>query len=165
MRRVVLALVAGAVLLVLGVAQATATGTTYGFNLTGPNFAENSGNGDVIRVTGSGTFNPSMVTATGSGSFTHRHSDGALVAKGTWVATGFTGFTSYGGPSNGFQGGSVRIVVRLFPSGGGSVPGVAMTVTCHVGTVPGGAPEEGTMVDGLGFTESIGGFTLMHIVS
>ncbi len=162
MRRVVLALVAGAVLLVLGVAQATASGTTYGFNLTGPNFAE-AGNGDIIRVTGSGTFNPSMGTASGSGSFTHRTSSGALVAKGTWVATGFTDFDSYGGPSNGFQGGSVEIVVTLFPSGGGSVSGVPMTVTCHVGTVPPGAPEEGTMIDG--FTESIGGFTLMHIVS
>ena len=163
MRRVVLALLVGVVLLVLGVAQATASGTTYGFNLTGPNFAENPSNDDIIRVTGSGTFSPSGGWASASGSFTHRTSGGALVAKGTWVATGFTSFTSYGGPSNGFQGGSVRIVVTLFPSGGGSVPGVSMTVTCHVGTVPAGAPEEGTMVDG--FTESIGGFTLMHIVS
>ncbi len=163
MRRVVPALVAGAVLLVLGVAQATASGTTYAFNLTGPNLAENPSNEDIIRVTGSGTFNPSMGTASGSGSFTHRTGSGALVAKGTWVATGFTSFDSYGGPSNGFQGGEVRIVATLFPSGGGSVTGVPMTVTCHVGTVPAGAPEEGTMVDG--FTESIGGLTLMHIVS
>ena len=160
MRRVVPALLAGVVLLVLGVAQATASGPTYGFNLTGPNLAENPENGDIIRLTGSGTFNQ---TTSGSGSFTHRTSSGALVAKGTWLATGFTSFTSYGGPSNGFQGGSVRIVVTLFPSGGGSFPGVSMTVTCHVGTVPVGAPEEGTMIDG--FTESIGGLTLMHIVS
>ena len=163
MRRVVLALVTGAVLLVLGVAQATATGTTYGFNLIGPNLAENLGNGDVIRVTGSGEFNPSLRTASGSGSFTHRHGDGTLVAKGTWVATGFTGFDPYGGPTNGAQGGSVRIVVTLFPSGGGAVPSVPMVVTCHVGTVPGGAPEEGTQIGA--FTESIGGLTLMHIVS
>lgn len=163
MRRAVLVLVAGAVLLVLGVAQATASGTTYSFNLTGPNFAENPTNGDIIRVTGSGTFNPSMETASGSGSFTHRTSSGALVAKGTWVATDFTDFDPYGGPRNGTQGGSVEIVVTLFPNGGGSVSGVSMTVTCHVGTVPGGAPEEGTMIDG--FTESIGGLTVFHIVS
>lgn len=162
MRRFVLALVAAAVLLGLAVAPATASGTTYGFNLTGPNFAE-AGNGDIIRVTGSGTFNPWAETATGSGSFTHRTSTGALVAKGTWAATGFTSFDSYGGPSNGFQGGSVIIVVTLFPNGGSPVRGVSMTVTCHVGTIPGGAPEEGTMVDG--FTESIGGLTLMHINS
>ncbi len=163
MRRVVPVLLATAVLLVLAVSQATASGPTYGFNLTGPNFAENLSNDDVIRVTGSGTFSPSGGWASGSGSFTHRTGSGALVAKGTWAATGFTSFTSYGGPSNGFQGGSVRIVVTLFPNGGGAVTGVSMTVTCHVGTVPAGAPEEGTMVDG--FTESIGGLTLMHIVS
>ena len=163
MRRVVPALLAGVVLFVLGVAQATATGPTYGFNLIGPNLAENPGNEEIIRVTGSGTFSPSLGTASGSGSFTHRTNNGALVAKGTWVATGFTRFTSYGGPSNGFQGGVVSIVVTLFPSGGGSVPGVPMTVTCLVGNVPSGAPEEGTIVGG--FTESIGGFTLMHIVS
>lgn len=163
MRRVVPALLAGVVLLVFGVAQAGANGPTFGFNLTGPNLAENPGNEDIIRVTGSGTFNPSLATASGSGSFTHRDGDGDLVAKGTWVATGFTSFDSYGGPSNGFQGGSVEIVVTLFPNGGSPVTGVSMAVTCHVGTVPAGAPEEGTMVDG--FTESIGGLTLMHIVS
>ena len=116
----------------------------------------------MIRVTGSGTFNPSLVTASGSGSFTHRTSSGALVAKGTWVATGFTSFDPYGGPSDGFQGGVVSIVVTLFPSGGGSFTGVPMRVTCLV-NAPASHPEEGTTVGG--FTESVGGFTLMHIVS
>jgi hypothetical protein len=38
-----------------------------------------------------------------------------------------------------------------------------MTITCLVGLGPGQGFEEGTTVDGLGFTKPTGGQTLFHI--
>ncbi len=84
-----------------------------------------------------------------------------MFARGTWVATAFKGFTAFGGPNNGIQGGVLNITVTLFPGGGAPVTGVPMSVTCAVNAPPG--TEEGTTVDG--FTEKTGGLTLMHVVS
>ncbi len=145
----------------LAATVATASSTGFSFSLTGPNFAENPSTGDTIRVTGSGTFDPSAGTVTASGSFTHFLSDGSVFARGTWVATGFTSFTGFGGPNNGHQGGVLAITVTLFPDGGAPVTGVPMTITCVV-NAPAGT-EEGTTVDG--FTEKTGGLTLMHVTS
>ena len=156
-----------------------ASASTFSFNLTGPNFSEAESGpfaGDNIRLTGSGSFTCTLAGGSfpkgcsggsvvdGTGSFTHRHSDGALVAKGTWVAAGFVSFTSYGGPSNGFQGGLLKITVTLFPSGGGSVGPVEMWISCEI-NAPGGAPEEGARLPGAGFTEQISGLTLIHLNS
>jgi hypothetical protein len=52
--------------------------------------------GDWIRVRGRGTFDPAARTVGASGSFVHYSSDGALACRGTWKATGFTSFTSFG---------------------------------------------------------------------
>jgi len=142
---------------------ASATGTAYTFNLLGPNTAEApSGDfaGDTIRLTGSGSFDTAALTVEGSGSFRHIKADGSVFARGTWQATAFVSFTPYGGPSPGFQGGELAILVTLFPAGGAPVSGVPMTVLCDVGSPPPGV-HEGTTLDG--FTHKTGGLTLFHL--
>ncbi len=144
---------------------ASATGTAYTFNLIGPNTAEahaGTFDGDTIRLTGSGAFDTTAHTVVAGGSFTHIKADGSVFVRGTWRATAFTSFLSFGGPNNGQQGGELVIVVTLFPAGGSPVPGLTMIVTCEVGSPPADT-EEGTSVGD--FTEKIGGLTLMHLAS
>ena len=63
--------------------NAHATSSSYSFNLAGPNTAMAPNTipgtpiaaGDVLRLTGSGTFDASAGSATGGGSFTHYKTD------------------------------------------------------------------------------------------
>jgi len=158
-RRFALLIVIIAYPLAFAATTATASGTIYSFNLVGPNTATNGT--DTIRTTGSGSFNPDAATVSASGSFTHMLSNGSVFARGTWVATGFNSFTSFGGPNDGLQGGVLQITVTLFPNGGTPHTGVSMSITCVINS-PGGY-EEGTTVDG--FTEKTGGTTLIHVAS
>jgi len=141
---------------------ALAAATPNSFNLIKPNTATapfGTFMGDTIMVTGTGTFDTKTIVA--SGSFTHTHPNGAIVARGTWVATGFTSFNSFGGPNPGTQGGQLWFTATLFPAGGSPHPGILMSITCLVGLGPGHGFEEGTTVDG--FTDKTGGNTLFHI--
>jgi hypothetical protein len=144
---------------------ASAAGAPNSFTLSPPNTAMAPPGGplagDTIRVTGSGTFDASTKAITASGSFTHIHPTGTVVARGTWAATGFTSFHGFGGPSPGTQGGQLWFSAALFPDGGSPHTGVVMSITCLVGIGPGHGFEEGTTVDG--FTEHTGGLTLFHI--
>jgi hypothetical protein len=143
---------------------ASAAGTPNSFTLSPPNTAMAPAGpfiDDTIRVTGSGTFDTSTKAIAASGSFTHTHPTGTIVARGTWVATGFTSFRGFGGPSPGTQGGQLWFTATLFPDGGSPHTGIVMSITCLVGLGPGHGFEEGTTVDG--FTEHTGGLTLFHI--
>jgi hypothetical protein len=143
---------------------AFAAATPNSFTLSPPNTAMALSGpfaGDTIRVTGSGTFDTSTKAIAASGSFTHTHPTGTIVARGTWAATGFTTFHGFGGPSPGTQGGQLWFTATLFPDGGSPHTGIVMSVTCLVGVGPGHGFEEGTTVDG--FTEHTGGLTLFHI--
>jgi len=144
-------------------APAASASTAYSFNLHEPNTAVNPGNGDIIRVTGGGTFDTTADTVVASGSFTHTHPDGALVARGVWVATGFGSFDAFGGPSPGFQGGVLEITATLFPAGGAPVTGVPIKVTCLINAPDGFNGDEGTTVGA--FTEQTGGMTFFHLSS
>jgi len=142
---------------------AFAVATPNTFNLISPNTATAPSGlfaGDTIRVTGSGTFDTSTKAIVASGSFTHTHPDGTIVARGMWVATAFTSFTDFGGPNPGTQGGVLKLTAALFPDGGSPHFGVPMTITCLVGSPPSGL-EEGTTVGD--FINKTGGFTLFHI--
>jgi hypothetical protein len=130
------------------------------FNLVGPNTAE-APSGDIIRTTGSGSFDVAASTIVASGSFTHTNAAGSVVARGTWAATTFTSFVSFGGPNPGTQGGVLEFTATLFPVGGSSVTGVPVTVTCLVNKPGGFTEEEGTTVGA--FTEKTGGLTLFHL--
>ena len=151
------------------VAPAYASGSSWTFTLTGPNVALATATiggtpvvaGDTLRVTGAGTFDTTG-SASGGGSFTHMTASGSLVAKGTWTATGFVSFTSFGGPSPGFQGGILLLTVSITDANSGTTfSGLTMRIVCHVGTVPGGTPSEGTTILGL-FPSAVSGLTLFH---
>ena len=159
-----------AVVMMLGLTAGLATSvraqtaTAYSFNLITPNTAmAPSGDfaGDTIRVTGAGSFDTVAGTVVASGSFTHIKADGTVFARGTWVATDFVSFWSFGGPNGGTQGGVLEIKVTLMPAGGSPHTGIVMTVNCLVHKPAGFTGEEGTAVDG--FTERTGGETLFHI--
>ena len=143
---------------------AVASATPNSFNLITPNTATAPAGpftGDTIRVTGSGTFDTGAAAIVASGSFTHIHSNGTVAARGTWVATAFTRFSGFGGPTAGSQGGQLWFTATLFPEGGSPHTGMSMSITCLVGLGPGHGFEEGTTVDG--FTDKTGGATLFHI--
>lgn len=132
---------------------------TTSFNLIGPNTARNPSSGDIIRTTGSGSFDAAAGTIVASGSFTHTTASGTLVARGTWAATAFTKFMGFGGPNPGVQGGQLKFNATLFPDGGTPHTGVPVSVTCLVNAPTGFT--EGTTVDA--FTEKTGGKTLFHL--
>jgi len=141
------------------VPPATAQGAVYSFNLDPPNTAADE-SGNVIRVTGAGVFDTGgAVRATGS--FTIFNSAGAVTGRGTWRATDFVSFDSFGGPSPGFQGGVLEITVTLFPQGGSPITDVPMSITCLVNAPPGFTEDEGTTV--WDFMEKTGGTTLFHL--
>ena len=144
--------------------------TSFSFNLIRPNnsLAESTipgtpiAAGDVLSLTGSGSFDMLAGTASGGGSFTHHKPDGTVFARGTWVVTGFQSFSSYGGPNPGIQGGLLLLTVTI--SGPeATFTGLTLQVSCVV-NAPAGAPDEGTTLLGL-FSVPIGGTTLFHINS
>lgn len=145
-------------LLVLALAwPASASGMLYSFRLVKPNTAvippggasdEHHQPGDSIRVTGSGTFDLATGAVTGSGSFVHYDADGTVHLKGTWVATGLVGFTSFGGPTPGHQGGILQLTTLHYDQdgnpcdcmgSGGTTMILTSTVNASVGTVGGTA--------------------------
>ncbi len=148
---------------------ASATSTSYSFNLIAPNIANATATvpntpvkiGDTIRTTGAGVFDTSGTVA-GSGSITHFRADGTVFIRATWSATGFVSFTPYGGPSDGVQGGVLTIKVTV--TAPEATLKVIMQVSCLVNapqSVP-PVPGEGTTFPGL-FTEPISGQTLFHL--
>lgn len=132
------ALLAG---LVAAAPAAAAASTTYAFRMQGPNVAVATMThghheaGAMMRLTGSGTFDPVSGTVTGGGSFIHLNPDGTVHMRGTWRAVGISTFTAFGGPRNGLQGGvltldTVHVHADGSPCGDGVMP---MTMTSAVG--------------------------------
>jgi hypothetical protein len=124
-------------------------------------------NGDMVSVTGMGTFDIRSMTATGSGTFVHKMADGTVRASGTWVATKLLAFHSFGSgsvqglPSN-FQGGLALIQVTLKVHDT-PVFNAVLKVGCELGNPPDGWHEgiELTVQGaGINFNEKVSGFTL-----
>jgi len=128
------------------------------FNLISPNTATDPSTGDIIRTTGSGSFDVSASTIVASGSFTHTTAGGSVVARGTWAASAFTSFEGFGGPNPGTQGGVLTFSATLSPVGDSPV---LVTVTCLVNKPTGFTGKEGTTVGA--FTVKTGGATLFHL--
>jgi len=121
--------VAAVVLLALG-GTATAADVIYGFNLVGPQITASS-SGVSIELTGSGSFSTAG-TVVGGGSFAIRNAHGSVTSHGAWAATGFTGFTPFGGPNLGHLGGTLLITVTLFPQDGPPQTDLPMNITCEI---------------------------------
>ncbi len=146
------------------VSLAAVSGTSFGFNLVGPqSTTADSGPfaGDTLRTTGSGSFDTSTGSIVASGSFTHIKADGTVLAKGTWQATSFVSFTPFGGPNSGLQGGTLNFVATLFPNGGEPVTGLSVTVNCRINAPSSFTGHEGVMVGD--FTHVTRGATLFHV--
>src|SRR5712692_5823858 len=104
-------------------------------------------NGDVVTIIGTGTFDVVAKAATGGGTFVHKTSGGAVVASGTWAATGLLDFQSYGnavpqGLPPTFFGGRAGLTALLTPSANPSVhlPAI-LQVECELGNPPAGTAE------------------------
>jgi hypothetical protein len=87
--------------------------------------------GEALRITGSGTFNPVAGTITGGGAFTIYNAEelGGITARGSWVPTGVVSFTPDGGPNPGLQGGTLTFSAVFQFNLGFNVP-VVLTVIC-----------------------------------
>jgi hypothetical protein len=160
-----------ALLLLLAIApafltRASALATSHSFNLLGQNTAlapqgAPAFAGDTLIVTGSGAFDTSTTAITGGGSYQIVSSSGMIVDKGTYVIATFVGFTPYGGPSPGFQGGKLTVTVTATSSlTGATTANIPSTITCLVGSPPPGAMEG--ITSGV-FSQSVIGKTLFHI--
>ncbi len=131
-------------------------------------------NGETTTVVVTGVFDVAAKTASGSGTFMHRASDGTLLNSGTLTITGLTAFQFFGCgftpdgnqlPPN-FCGGRAILTMEAHPA---DAPGVnvdaILTVTCDLtggGSPPPGQPE-GITVDvpgHLNFNQSVSGNTL-----
>lgn len=122
-------------------------GDGFGGVLTEPDVAASS-NGDTVTVTATGSLDAAAKTAEGSGTFTHRAANGAVLATGDFVVAGLTAFQPYGCFDAGggllLCGGRTLLPVHItaHPTGGGTfhIDGV-LEITCVVGSPPPGARE------------------------
>lgn len=140
----------GALLSIPGAGPAAATPNnepaTYELHMEVPNVAQ-APNGDLVFVTGGGTFSVHPKSVTASGEFTHTDSAGNVLGGGTWTATSLLSFQPYGCgevlgdplPPN-FCGGKVKMRVVL-TAGGSQFEGV-LTVFCIVGPNPPNSHDE-----------------------
>ena len=103
-------------------------------------------NGDVLVLSGQGTFSLHPKAVTGGGAFTHRNSAGTVLGSGTWTATQLLSFNSYGsGSAQGLppqlEGGQALILVHLAPQSGGSGFDAVLQIDCVLGSPPPAAHE------------------------
>ena len=138
---------------------AAAADITYSFELLGPQITT-SRSGASIAMTGAGSFDATTGAVVASGLFAQFNANGSVAAHGTWSATSFVTFDSFGGPNPGLQGGQLVMIVTLVPKGGPPQTGLTMNVTCLVGSPPPGAIEGLTIGD---FTTPVRGHTLFHL--
>src|SRR5712691_8463506 len=123
----------------------------------GPNVAM-APNGDTVAIVFTGALDAGAKTATGSGTFEHRNSSGALDASGTISATGLTTFQSYGcGVAEGqaippdLCGGRALIPIHIVahpasnPSATAELNGT-LEINCDVGPNPPNGQGEGVRV-------------------
>jgi hypothetical protein len=110
--------------------------------------------GDRINVTGAGTFNTANRTVHAAGLFVHYTASGVIHCKGTWWATDFTSFVSFGSNRSGRAGGVLSIVVtHECKTMGMTMTGIPMTVTSTV-NAPAGYVQGTTVAN---FTQPLGG--------
>jgi len=115
-------------------------------------------NGDIVSVSGSGTFNLGSGKATGGGTFVHTDGDGVVQGSGAWTAVSVADFDFYGCggafPPN-FCGGLLTLDVHLVAAGGATEFDGVLTIDCLIG---GGGSLEGIRLnipDVINFDETI----------
>ena len=91
-----------------------AQASQWGFAINNPTTAVDPGTRQSIRTSGSGLFNDTAGTVSGSGAYSIADASGKVIERGTWTATFFVGFTSDGGPNPG----DGKVVRMNHPDGG-----------------------------------------------
>jgi hypothetical protein len=123
-----------------------------GTGLTQTGAQSQAANGDIVRISGSGTFNMSSGKANGGGVFAHTTATGELVAFGSWQATGAPSFDLFGCGGGGFPpnfcGGVLTLDVHIkaisVTAGPVELDGV-LVVQCGIAGPPGA--EEGVTLE------------------
>jgi hypothetical protein len=142
----------------------------------GTDVARDARTGETIHLTGSGQAEPKDHSATGGGTFIHRHANGSEVAHGVYFVRGFrsfenadgtlvgTGLTDGIGELNETTGGVLSLDVRLLPASGGLVHGV-LGVHCNLPGSTDNSIKEGVTlsVASLSFVQDTGA-TLFHVL-
>ncbi len=141
----------------------------------GQDMAKDAASGDLVTLTGSGEAAPKKGTATGGGTFVHKHASGVEVAHGVYQVTGFESFKAAGGSLVGSgridgigtlretTGGVLMLKVALMPAGGGSLAGV-LGVDCHLPASEIPITEGVTLSVGPFAFRQAGGATLFHVL-
>ena len=142
----------------------------------GTALSRDAATGDTVLLTASGQAKPGQADAAGGGTFVHRHSTGAVVARGVWIANSIASWTSAGGSIAGVGltdgighidatlSGVLLLNVTLMPDTGGSLPAV-LGIHCNLPGSTDPTIEEGLSVDvaSLHFVPvEEEGFTLFH---
>lgn len=126
----------------------SASGKTFTVVPGGTAQSKDAASGDTIDVTGSGNFNPAKKTASGGGTFVHKHADGSVFAHGIYVVTGLSRWQEGGGePPKGVKdhavdpgsarpaSGILTLKVRIIPEDEGGMAGTplkgVLKVFCH----------------------------------
>lgn len=137
--------------------------------------ARDAASEDVVTLTGSGQAAPKRGSATGGGTFVHKHANGAEVAHGVYHVTGFDSFKAAGGTLLGTglidgigtlkqtTGGVLKVRVALMPSGGVSLAGV-LGVNCNLPGSEMPITEGVTLGVGPFAFKQAGGGTLFHVL-
>jgi hypothetical protein len=105
---------------------------------------------DFIAIFGSGIFGGQDVAGNGIFSISTGlpPSSTNSLASGTWEATRFVSFVSYGVANPRAEGGQLVISITLAFDNGHTVSGVTLTITCRVGLTTPPPPEEGATLSG-----------------
>ena len=124
-----------------GVLTAASADTRTTWLVGGPHFfgvdIAEAANGDLILMVGSGTFGGGTIT--GGGTYTVQDAAGTIHGHGTFSATSFVSFVSYGS-RDGVEGGQLVTNVHLVSVRGDIADGI-LTVNCLVGSPPPDAHE------------------------
>ena len=92
--------------------------------------------GQTIQMAGSGPLSIHPKSVAGGGTFTHKDSAGAVVAKGTWIAVELLSFSDYGTAITVFppnvHGGLAIMRVHLTPSTGGAGVDAVLWIDCAI---------------------------------
>jgi hypothetical protein len=130
----------------------------------GTDVARDAATGDTISLTGSGESRPHKRTATGGGTFLHKHANGTEVGHGVYVVTSFKSFTDGIDDIHETTGGILSLMVHLTSTAGMSADAL-LEVHCDL---PGSKPTtEGIRLSIPAFHLDFipqSGFTLFHVL-
>jgi hypothetical protein len=109
-------------------------------------------NGDVVTITGTGSFSAAGKWATGGGTFSHHMVAGDVTITGTFTADRVISFQFYGCGTEGlppdFCGGQLKLAITATPDAAPDVHlAAALTITCEVGPDVPASVSEGVRVN------------------